>query len=58
MLLQSVNVKGDQFSSLRKGFRPLLNYIGAKQRDGTKISITAPVMQALDNDEEDWIIPF
>ena len=58
MLLQSVNFKGDQFSSLRKGFRPLVNYIGAKQKDGTKISIAALVMQALGNDEEVWIISF
>ena len=58
MLLQSVNFRGDQFLSLRKGFRPLVNYIGVKQRDGTKISVAAPVMRAFGNDEEGWIISF
>ena len=58
MLLQSVNVAGDQYSSLRKGFRPLVSYIGAKQRDGDKISMTAPVIQALGDNHEDWIVSF
>ena len=58
MLLQSVNVSGDQYSSLRKGFRPLVSYIGGKKRDGVKISMTAPVFQALGENEEDWVISF
>ena len=29
----------------RQGFIPLARYIGAKERDGPKISMTAPVMQ-------------
>ena len=40
MLLQSVKVSGSQYQSLRKGFRPLVNYISAKGRDGKKISMT------------------
>ena len=58
MLLQSVNVSGDQYSSLRNGFRPLVSYIGGKKRDGVKISMTAPVFQAVGETEEDWIISF
>ena len=58
MLLQSLNVSGDQYSSLRKGFRPLASYIGGKKRDGVKISMTARVFQALGENEEDWIISF
>ena len=58
MLLQSVNVSGDQYSSLRKGFRPLVSYIGGKKRDGVKISMTAPVFQAVRENEEDWTISF
>ena len=46
MLLQSVKVSGDQYRALRLGFRPLVNYIGAKAREGEKISMTAPVMQS------------
>ena len=58
MLLQSVNVIGDQYSSLRTGFRPLISYIGAKQRDGDKISMTAPVMQAKGDNDNNWVISF
>ena len=58
MLLKSVNVSGDQYSSLRKGFRPLASYIGGKKRDGVKISMTAPVFQAVGENQEDWIISF
>ena len=43
MLLQSVKVSGSQYQSLRQGFRPLVNYISAKGRDGEKISMTAPL---------------
>ena len=46
MLLQSVKVPGQQYDALRKGFRQLVNYIGAKGREGEKISMTAPVMQS------------
>ena len=58
MLLQSVKVSGSQYQSLRKGFRPLVNYISAKGRDGEKISMTAPVMQSLGEKEDEWIISF
>ena len=58
MLLQSVAVSGDQYDALRNGFRPLVRYIGAKERDGEKISMTAPVMQILDDTKQEWIISF
>ena len=58
MLLQSVNVAGDQYSSSRKGFRPLVRYIEGKKRDGVKISMTAPSFQAIGKNEEDWITSF
>lgn len=58
MLLQSVAVSGDQYDALRNGFRPLVRYIGAKERDGEKISMTAPVMQILDDTEQEWIVSF
>ena len=58
MLLQSVKVSGSQYQSLRKGFRPLVNYISAKGRDGEKISMTAPVMQSLGEKEDQWIVSF
>ena len=58
MLLQSVAVSGDQYDALRNGFRPLVRYIGAKDRDGEKISMTAPVMQILDDTKQEWIVSF
>ena len=58
MLLQSTNVSGQQYDGLRKEFRPLVNYIGAKGREGEKISMTAPVMQSLGDDENAWSVSF
>tara|TARA_B100001113_G_scaffold325383_1_gene297614 strand:+ start:78 stop:626 length:549 start_codon:yes stop_codon:yes gene_type:complete len=58
MLLQSVKVSGDQYRALRLGFRPLVNYIGAKAREGEKISMTAPVMQSLSDTDNEWIVSF
>ena len=58
MLLQSVKVSGDQYKALRLGFRPLVNYIGAKARGGEKISMTAPVMQSLGGTDDEWIVSF
>ena len=58
MLLQSVKISGNQYKSLRQGFRPLVNYIGAKGREGEKISMTAPVMQSLGDTDNEWIVSF
>ena len=58
ILLQSVKVSGDQYKSLRLGFRPLVNYIGAKAREGEKISMTAPVIQSLSDTNNEWIVSF
>ena len=58
MLLKSVEVSGEQYEALRQGFRPLVNYIGAKKRDGDKISMTAPVMQSAGSTDNDWIVSF
>ena len=58
ILLKSVKVTGDQYQALRQGFRPLVTYIGAKKRDGDKISMTALVMQLVADAQDDWIISF
>ena len=58
MLLQSVKVSGQQYDALRKGFRPLVNYIGAKGREGQKVLMTAQVMQSFDDDENAWSVSF
>ena len=58
ILLQSVKVRGDQYESIRQGFRPLVRFIGGKDRDGDKISMTAPVIQSAGDNEDDWVISF
>ena len=58
ILLQSVKVRGDQYQSIRQGFRPLVRFIGGKDRDGDKISMTAPVIQSAGENEDDWVISF
>ena len=58
ILLQSVKVRGDQYQSIRQGFRPLVRFIGGKYRDGDKISMTAPVIQSAGDNEDYWVISF
>ena len=58
ILTSSVEVEGDQYYSLRKGFQPLVRYIGAKERDSEKISMTAPVIQSVNEENEKWTISF
>ena len=58
ILTSSVKVYGDQYNSLRKGFQPLVRYIGARERDSEKISMTAPVIQATNDESENWTVSF
>ena len=45
MTIAKITTVGERYEGLRKGFIPLARYIGAKNREGPKISMTAPVMQ-------------
>ena len=58
ILMSSVKVYGNQYNALRKGFQPLVRYIGAKERDSEKISMTAPVIQATNDESENWTVSF
>ena len=58
ILMSSVEVYGNQYNALRKGFQPLVRYIGAKERDSEKISMTAPVIQATNDESENWTVSF
>jgi hypothetical protein len=58
ILLSSVKISGDQYSALRNGFKPLAGYIGAKEREGIKISMTAPVIQSSGDVENEWVVSF
>ena len=57
MTIAKITTVGERYEGLRKGFIPLARYIGAKDRKGPKISMTAPVMQQkIINDN--WEISF
>ena len=45
MTIAKITTVGERYEGLRRGFIPLARYIGAKDREGPKISMTAPVMQ-------------
>ena len=58
MISAEIITEGDRYGGLRAGFNPLASYIGAKKRDGEKISMTAPVMQQMDQKNKFWKISF
>jgi len=58
ILMSSVRVTGSQYQALRKGFRPLVKYISGKERDGEKISMTAPVIQSTSDRKENFTVSF
>ena len=58
ILMSSVKVYGNQYNALRKGFQPLVRYIGAKERVSEKISMTAPVIQTTNDETENWTVSF
>ena len=58
ILMSSVKVYGNQYNALRNGFQPLVRYIGAKERVSEKISMTAPVIQTINNESENWTVSF
>ena len=58
ILMSTVRVTGSQYQALRKGFRPLVKYISGKERDGEKISMTAPVIQSTSDRKESFTVSF
>ncbi len=53
-----VGMSGKQNEALRNGFRPLVRFIGAKERSSEKISMTVPVMQEKTFLESNWLVSF
>ncbi len=45
MIVAEVTKSGERWQAVNRGFRPLANYIFAKERSGDKIAMTAPVTQ-------------
>jgi SOUL heme-binding protein len=56
-IVAETTVVGDAFGSRFEGFGPLADYIFAKERDGEKIAMTAPVTQHATKSDE-WTIGF
>jgi hypothetical protein len=57
-LMTKVIINGDQNEALRNGFRPLVRFIGAKERSTEKISMTVPVMQEKTSSKKKWLVAF
>lgn len=57
LLAAEVRRAGSREAAVQRGFGPLAGYIFAKSRPGPKISMTAPVTQAPDHDDE-WRVRF
>jgi len=55
--IAEVTRSGDRETALRSGFRPLAAYIFARERQGERIAMTAPVTQTPD-DEALWRVAF
>jgi SOUL heme-binding protein len=60
LIVAEVTTRGDRKSAVNAGFRPLANYIFAKERSGDKVAMTAPVTQARTGTtaDETWRIRF
>jgi len=56
-IIAETTVGGDAFASRFEGFGPLADYIFAKERDGEKIAMTAPVTQQATTSDA-WTIGF
>jgi len=56
-IVAETTVGGDAFGSRFEGFGPLADYIFAKERDGEKIAMTAPVTQQATTSDA-WTIGF
>lgn len=53
-----VTTRGTRRQAVGAGFRPLAGYIFAKEREGDKIAMTAPVTQSLEGEGETWVVRF
>lgn len=60
MIVAEVERTGDRWNAVRAGFRPLAGFIFAREREGEKISMTAPVTQSRSgaNGDSAWTVAF
>ncbi len=57
LVVAEVTTQGTRGEAVRAGFSPLARYIFARERDGEKIAMTAPVTQRPDGDGT-WTVQF
>jgi hypothetical protein len=57
MIAAEITTTGSRRDAVRAGFRPLAGYIFAKEREGDKIAMTAPVTQRA-GEGQDWTVQF
>ncbi|MEM8971456.1 MAG: heme-binding protein [Pseudomonadota bacterium] len=58
MTVAELTVAGRRREAVNRAFSPLADYIFAKERDGEKIAMTAPVTQAATASEDEWTVTF
>lgn len=58
MVVAEAATAGDRQEGVRQGFRALAGYIFAKDRDGERIAMTAPVIQQAAEGDRPWRIRF
>ncbi|MFK7945805.1 MAG: heme-binding protein [Paracoccaceae bacterium] len=56
LVVAEITTRGSRQEAVRAGFPPLAGYIFAKEREGEKIAMTAPVTQRAEGDE--WTVQF
>lgn len=57
LVVAEITTTGTRGEAVRAGFSPLAGYIFAKEREGEKIAMTAPVTQRA-ADGQDWTVQF
>lgn len=57
LVVAEVSKSGTRYDAVRAGFGPLARYIFARDRDGEKIAMTAPVTQRPEGGK-DWAVQF
>lgn len=62
LVIAEVTTTGDRRGAVNAGFRPLANYIFAKERTGDTIAMTAPVTQqrslSRNGNDDSWTVQF
>jgi DNA gyrase inhibitor GyrI len=58
LLVATVQTTGSRKEAIQTGFKSLANFIFGQNKSGTKIEMTAPVLQQQLNDDKNWSVSF